>query len=105
MTMKNPPHPGRMIRRRVLNNLNMDVKEFSERLDIPEYIIQKIINEESGITSDLAVKLENSGIGNAHHWMRMQASHDISVSKRKETNNIPKFYFYEMFPCDDSSVG
>ncbi|WP_223119846.1 HigA family addiction module antitoxin [Salinicola corii] len=91
MTMKNPPHPGRLLRRRVVPALGLSVTEFSEKLGMSRNAVSRVLHEHASISSDLAVRLEHGGIGNAHHWLTMQANYDLAQAESRDQNHISRF--------------
>lgn len=46
--------------------------------------VSRVLNEHAAISPDFAVRLESGGIGEAAHWLRMQAAHDLAEAKAKE---------------------
>lgn len=91
MTMKNPPHPGRILRRRVVPALGLSVTEFSKKLGMSRNAVSRVLHEHASISSDFAVRLEHGGIGEARHWLAMQMNYDLSKAESKEQNHIPRF--------------
>tara|TARA_R100001039_G_C1826400_1_gene92143 strand:+ start:800 stop:1084 length:285 start_codon:yes stop_codon:yes gene_type:complete len=90
MTMMNPPHPGRLLRRRVVPALGLNVTEFAEKLGMSRVSVSRVLNEKAGISSDFAVRLEHAGVGNARHWMSMQTSYELWQAEQREQNHVPK---------------
>ncbi|MBZ9557608.1 MULTISPECIES: HigA family addiction module antitoxin [Halomonadaceae] len=91
MAMKNPPHPGRMLRRRIVPALNLSVTELAEKLGMSRNSVSRVLNEHAAISPDFAVRLEFGGIGEAAHWLRMQAAHDLAEAQSKAQNHIERF--------------
>ncbi|QEA40878.1 HigA family addiction module antidote protein [Pistricoccus aurantiacus] len=89
--MRNPPHPGRILRRRIVPALGLSVTEFSKKLGMSRNAVSRILHEHAGISSDFAVRLEHGGIGEARHWLVMQANYDLCRAQSREQNHIPKF--------------
>jgi len=89
--MKNPPHPGRILRRRIVPALQLSVTELSEKLGMSRNSVSRVLNEHAAISPDFAVRLESGGIGQADHWLRMQVAHDLAAAQSKEKNHIEKF--------------
>ncbi|WP_447527608.1 HigA family addiction module antitoxin [Vreelandella sp. TE19] len=91
MTMINPPHPGSLLRRRIVPALGLTVTEFSEKLGMSRAAVSRVLNERASISPDFAVRLEHGGIGNARHWLAMQSSYELWQAERKEQNHIDNF--------------
>lgn len=91
MNMMNPPHPGRLLRRRVVPALGLNVTEFSKKLGMSRNAVSRVLNEHASISSDFAVRLEHGGIGEARHWLTMQASYDLWQAESRQQNHIQRF--------------
>ena len=83
MEMKNPPHPGELIGDN-LAELGVSVSAAARGLGITRQQLHNIIAGRSGITPEMAVKLEQAIGSTADTWMRMQVNYDLAqVRKRK----------------------
>lgn len=76
--MKSPPHPGEVIGEDVLGELELRVKEAAARLGVSRVRLGRVMRGRSGVTPDLAVRLERTGVGTARAWMAMQANFDLA---------------------------
>ena len=66
MSMKNPPHPGRSIKDACLNPLELSITEGAKVLGVTRHTLSRVINGRSGISPDMAIRLEKAG------WSRDQ---------------------------------
>jgi antitoxin HigA-1 len=83
MTMRSPPHPGRSLRDD-LEALGLPVAEAARGLGVTRQQLYKVINGQSAISSEMAIRLEK-GIGtSAETWLRMQAAFDLAAARRNE---------------------
>ena len=64
--MKNPPHPGELLREDVMAALGLSVTEAAERLGM-----SRVLNGKAGISPDLALRLERAGASTARMWLAM----------------------------------
>lgn len=77
MPMKNPPHPGVGLKDD-LDALGLSVAEAAKGLGVTRQQLHNVISGRSGITPEMALRLEK-GIGsNADHWLRLQAAYDLA---------------------------
>lgn len=58
MTMMHPPHPGSLLRRRIVPALGLNVTEFAQKLGMSRAAVSRVLHEHAAISPDLAVKLE-----------------------------------------------
>jgi addiction module HigA family antidote len=82
MRMKNPAHPGRIVRASI-EELGFSVAAAARGLGITRQQLYRIIRGESGISADVAIRLEQAIGSTADHWLRMQASYDLAQARRK----------------------
>jgi addiction module HigA family antidote len=81
--MKNPPHPGQGIKDDI-DALGLSVAEAAEGLGITRQQLHNVISGRSGITSEMAVRLEKALGGTAAHWLRLQAAYDLAQVRARE---------------------
>lgn len=80
MRMKNPAHPGAIIKDEI-DFLGLSVAEAARGLGITRQQLYRIIRGESGISPDVALRLEQAIGSSADHWLRMQASYDLEQAR------------------------
>jgi addiction module HigA family antidote len=74
-------HPGETLREK-LEELGMSLKELALRTGQPEKTISFILNGESGITPDMAVRFEDVLKVPARFWVRRQGLYDEGEAGR-----------------------
>ena len=77
MPMKNPSHPGRLVKADI-EELGLSVSEAADGLGVTRQQLYRVINGESGISPEMALRLEKAIGGTADAWLRMQAAHDLA---------------------------
>ncbi len=77
MKMKSPPHPGEIVGD-TLAELGVTIKEAAEALGVTRQQLHKVISGRSGITPEMAVRLEKAIGGTADAWLRMQMDYDLA---------------------------
>lgn len=75
--MNNPPHPGEALREDVFPALAITVAELAKLLDCSLEQLSSVINCETPITADLAVRLEAADLGAANIYLAEQAAYDL----------------------------
>ena len=78
MPMKNPPHPGLAVRHDCLEPLGLSVTEAAQRLGVSRKQLSSIVNCRSGISPDMAIRLDKAFGGGAATWYWMQAAYDMA---------------------------
>jgi addiction module HigA family antidote len=82
MGMKNPVHPGKIIRHS-LNAAGLTVTEAAKWLGVTRPTLSRVINGKSSLSPEMAVRVSKALGGTPEHWLRMQLAFDISQMKHK----------------------
>jgi len=80
--MKNPPHPGLGIRDE-LEALDLSVAEAAKGLGVTRQQLHRIISGKSGITPEMAMRLQKAIGGTAEMWMRLQMNYDLAQIQQR----------------------
>ena len=86
--MKNPVHPGRILGEDVIEALDLTVGQAAKRLGVSRVTLSRVINGHSGISPNLAVRLERAGIGKARMWLSMQSNYDLATELSKPESTV-----------------
>ena len=78
MAMKTPPHPGLSVRHDCLEPLGLSVTEAAKRLGVSRKQVSDIVNGHSGISPEMAIRLDKAFGGGAETWYRLQAAYDLA---------------------------
>ncbi|ATW30099.1 addiction module antidote protein, HigA family [Candidatus Williamhamiltonella defendens] len=88
--MKNPPHPGELLREDVINELGLSVKEVAEHLKISRVSLSRVLNQHAAISLDLALRLEMAGMSTARAWLAMQLNYDLAQARKHRQPTIER---------------
>jgi addiction module HigA family antidote len=83
MTMKNPPHPGLTVKHDCLEALGLSVTAGAGALGVTRVTLSKLINGQSGISPEMAVRLAKAFGGSAETWLGMQIDYDLAKVRNK----------------------
>ena len=78
MAMKNPPHPGLSVRHDCLEPLGLSVTEAAKKLRVSRKQLSDVVNCRSGISPEMAIRLDKAFGGGADTWYRLQAAYDLA---------------------------
>ena len=81
--MKNPPHPGELLREDVLLPLGLEVTDAAQRLGVSRTTLSRVINGRAGISPDLAILLQRAGVSTARFWMTLQTNYELSQAEQR----------------------
>ena len=82
--MKNPPHPGRIVRDECLPELNVTTGQAAEALGVSRQTLDRIINGRSSVTPDMAIRFEKVFGSSAETWLQAQLAHDLAAARERE---------------------
>jgi addiction module HigA family antidote len=83
MAMKNPPHPGLSVRHDCLEPLGLNVTAAARRLGVSRKQLSDIVNGHSGISPEMAIRLDKAFGGGAETWFRLQAAYDLARAMKR----------------------
>lgn len=83
MPMKTPPHPGLSVRHDCLEPLGLSVTEAAKKLGVSRKQLSDVLNGHSGISPEMAIRLDKAFGGGADTWFRLQAAYDLAQAMRK----------------------
>ena len=82
MAMKNPPHPGLSVRHDCLEPLGLSVTEAARKLGVSRKQLSDIVNGHSGISPEMAIRLDKAFGGGAETWFRLQAAYELAQAMK-----------------------
>ena len=84
MPMKNPVHPGRVVRHDCLEPLGLSVTEGAKVLGVSRQALNNIVNGKSGISPEMAIRLTKAFGSTEETWLRIQLSYDLAAARKNE---------------------
>ena len=82
MRMKNPPHPGRIVRQECIEPLDLTIKDAAERLGVTRQTLSNLVNEKSGISPEMAIRLSKAFGSNPEIWLGIQMDFDLAEAEK-----------------------
>jgi addiction module HigA family antidote len=93
MTMKNPPHPGEMIRELCLEPLDLSVTRAAQGLGVTRETLSLLLNGHSGISPEMAIRLSQAFGRSPESWLQLQVQYDLAqVRKSAKQINLKPLY-------------
>ena len=80
--MKNPPHPGRIVRQECLESLGFTVTDAANALGVSRNAVSERVNERRGISPEMAIRLSKAFGSTPEGWAGMQFAYDIAQAKK-----------------------
>jgi addiction module HigA family antidote len=82
--MKNPVHPGRILRHDCLEPLGLSVTEASRVLGVTRQALNNVVNEKAGVSPEMAIRFSKAFGGTPDVWVRMQGAYDLAQARGRE---------------------
>ena len=82
MTMKNSPHPGRIVRQECIEPLGLTVKEAAERLGVKRQILNNLVNGKAGISPEMSIRLSKAFGSSPEVWLGIQMEYDLAQASK-----------------------
>lgn len=78
MVMKNPPHPGELIRTEVVEALGLSVSRAAALLKVRRATFSDLLHGHTSLTPEMALRIEKAFGPSMEHLLRMQTAYDIA---------------------------
>ena len=92
MSMKNPVHPGQVIRELCLQPLGLTVTDAAKGLGVTRKTLSELVNGHSGISPEMAIRLSKAFGGSPESWLTQQMQYDLAqMSDRAAGIKVVRF--------------
>ena len=81
MAMKNPVHPGAIVREDCLKPLGLTVTEGAKSLGVGRQTLSNLVNEKASIPIEMAYRLSKAFGSTPEAWLGMQMAFDLAQSR------------------------
>lgn len=85
-----PSHPGALLREDILREMNLTITKAAEGLGISSKTLSELVNENAGITTEMALRIERAFGVDAGLWLDMQATYDLW--KAPDSGKVPHIH-------------
>ena len=83
MSMKNPCHPGEIIREDVLAPLGLNVSQAAKALGVRRQALSNMLNGRTSLTAGMALRAEKAFGPKMEHPMRMQLNYGLAQARAR----------------------
>ena len=85
MPMKTPPHPGELLGD-TLDNIGVTISAAAKGLGVTRQQLHNVIAGRSGVTAEMAGRLEKAIGSTADTWLKLQMAHDLAEVRKRPIN-------------------
>ena len=82
--MKNPSHPGEVIKIGVIEPLDLSVSKAAEILGVRRATLSALLNGKASLSAEMALRIEKAFGPKLEHMLRVQAAYDAAQQRLKE---------------------
>jgi antitoxin HigA-1 len=83
--MKTPSHPGELLGD-TLEELSLSISAAAEGLGVTRQQLHNVISGRSGVTAEMAVRLEKAIGSTADTWLKLQMAYDLAEVRKRAIN-------------------
>jgi antitoxin HigA-1 len=88
MPMKNPPHPGDLIKTEIVEALGLNVSKTAEILKVRRATLSDLLHGKAALTPEMALRIEKAFGPDMNHLLHMQLAYDVAKT-REHSPDIP----------------
>ena len=90
--MKNPPHPGELIKTEIIEALGLNVSKAADLLRVRRATLSDLLHGKAALTPEMALRIEKAFGPDMHHLLRMQLAYDVAKTRRHASGIAVKRY-------------
>lgn len=84
MPMKNPPHPGELIRTEIVEALGLSVTAAAKALGVRRATLSDLLGGKAGLTAEMALRIEKAFGPAMEDLLRMQMAYDVAKVRKRD---------------------
>ncbi len=84
--MKNPPHPGKIVKQKCLEPLALSITRGAEILGVTRLTLSKLVNGKNGVSPEIAIRLSKAFGSSPEVWLGPQLDYDLAKAEKKSAH-------------------
>jgi len=90
--MKNPPHPGDLIKTEIVEALGLSTSKAAGILKVRRATLSDLLHGKAALTPEMALRIEKAFGPDMDHLLRMQLAYDVAKTRKRARNISIKRY-------------
>ncbi len=82
MPMKNPPHPGELIRTEIIEALGLNVTSAAAILKVRRATLSDLLAGKASLSPEMALRIEKAFGPGMDHLLQMQLAYDVAQTRK-----------------------
>lgn len=92
MTMKNPPHPGEIVRDVCIEPLGLTVTQAAAGLGVTRKTLSLLLNGHARVSPEMAIRLSKAFGRSPESWLELQTLYDLAqIAQKAESLDVKPF--------------
>src|ERR1700678_701742 len=87
MAMKNPPHPGDLIKTEIVEALGLNVSKAAAILKVRRATLSDLLHGKAALTPEMALLIEKAFGPDMHDLLRMQLAYAVAKTRERAGHN------------------
>ena len=83
MEMKNPVHPGVIVREECIKPLGLTITAAAKALGVTRQALNNLVSGRAGISPEMAIRLSKAFGSTPEMWLRLQMQYDLAQAEKK----------------------
>lgn len=83
MPIKNPPHPGDLIRTEVIEPLGLNLTRAAVILKVRRATLSDLLAGKASLSAEMALRIEKAFGPSMDHLLRMQLAYDVAQTRQR----------------------
>lgn len=79
--MLDPSHPGEILKEEFMQPYGLSAIALAKRIGVPRTRIERLVKEQTGVSSDTALRLAKVFGTTAEFWVNLQVNYDMAKAR------------------------
>lgn len=87
-----PAHPGEILREIFIKENNLTVTEVAKGIGVARAQLSSLVNEHSGLSPEMAIKLSEAFGNTAQFWLNLQKNYELWHAEQKVNRSVIRHF-------------
>ena len=92
MPMRNPPHPGDLIRTEIIEELGLSVSKAADLLRVRRATLSDLLHGKAALTPEMALRIERAFGPDMNHLLSLQLAYEVAKMRQRSKEIDVKRY-------------